>query len=129
MGSKNSFTTSVDFEGSLHSPTGDHVTGVNWPNQVSVTWGFDLETRSWGIKSIDLCLESQEVLVSGTIDSDDDNVDFEVSLNLSEAETNHEYISGEGCVCPDNLYVEVEGDVNSPSSWKCNSYTVTWRRF
>lgn len=100
MGSKNSFTTKVNFEGSLYSPNGKYLSGVNWPDQVSVTWCFNLETRSWGIKNIDLCLESQEVEVCGTIDGDNDDINFEVSLNLSEAEFNNEYSDGEGCVIP-----------------------------
>lgn len=122
------FTTEVDLEAYLHDLSGKYISGVNWPSQVSLSWSYSIEARSWGIKSLYNYLKTEKLDITCSVDTDDGESEFDVTLDISNLDIKNEYEKGEYALnlFPIKIAFYVEGDLKDPSTWKCSDCTLTW---
>ena len=122
------FETEVELDVSIPS---DGDISFTWPSKVTIRWAFELEARSWGIKSIYLGLRTKELAISYQEWTEEDDIDHEVNLDLQKAEGEDQYDRGDsdsfGQIRPESLHLQLAGDPQKPETLVCESYILTWQ--
>ena len=122
------FETEVDLDVS-DSSNGD--IAFTWPSKVMIRWAMEMESRTWGIKSIYLSLRTRELELSYQEWTEEEDIDHDAKIDLQKAEGENQYDRGEsdsfGQILPESLHLQLAGDPQKPETLVCESYILTWQ--